>query len=93
MPTAYLDFEKGSHSAPIWKFLKKLHARNMPMVTGCCNDNKVYKGISTRHAYSLLDLVHLSNGVRLAKIRNPWGSEKYHGEYSDSSPLWTPALK
>ena len=26
-------------------------------------------------------------------MRNPWGSEKYKGDYSDDSPLWTKATK
>lgn len=26
-------------------------------------------------------------------MRNPWGSEKYHGEWSDKSSLWTPEFK
>ena len=27
--------------------------------------------------------------VRLVKMRNPWGTEKYHSDYSDSSSKWT----
>ena len=27
------------------------------------------------------------------KIRNPWGESEWTGDYCDSSPLWTPALK
>jgi hypothetical protein len=26
--------------------------------------------------------------VKLLKLRNPWGSEKYHGPYSDSDSVW-----
>ena len=26
-------------------------------------------------------------------MRNPWGSEKYSCDYSDSSELWTPELR
>lgn len=26
-------------------------------------------------------------------MRNPWGSEKFKGDWSDSSGLWTPELK
>jgi len=26
-------------------------------------------------------------------MRNPWGNEKYHGEWSDHSSLWTPEYK
>ena len=33
------------------------------------------------------------NDVRLVKMRNPWGTEKYHSDYSDSSSLWTDASR
>lgn len=29
----------------------------------------------------------------LIKLRNPWGSELYTGPYSDSSSMWTDAIK
>lgn len=47
------------------------------------------------HAYSLIGCYELKNGertVRLVKIRNPWGLQEWHGDWSDSSPLWTPEL-
>ena len=31
--------------------------------------------------------------IKLVKMRNPWGSETYHSDYSDSSDLWTDALR
>jgi len=30
---------------------------------------------------------------RLLKVRNPWGSHEWTGDWSDSSPLWTDHLK
>jgi calpain-15 len=47
------------------------------------------------HAYSLVGCYDLRNGdtrIRLVKIRNPWGLQEWHGDWSDSSPLWTPEL-
>ena len=41
----------------------------------------------------VLGHVQLSNDVRLVKLRNPWGYEKYHGDWSDESSLWTDDLK
>ena len=35
----------------------------------------------------------LSNGKRLIKIRNPWGSEGYKGSYSDKSEDWDEEAK
>lgn len=51
-------------------------------------------GIVQNHAYSLLEFVTLleENGDKVAdliKLRNPWGTESYHGPWSDSSSLWT----
>jgi len=40
-----------------------------------------------------LDLKLLSNGQRLIKVFNPWSRDKFTGKWSDSSSLWTKALK
>ena len=37
--------------------------------------------------------MELSNGERLVKMRNPWGSERYRCDYSDGSSKWTPELR
>lgn len=64
------------------------------MTTACChNDGTTRYGLVTGHAYTLLDIVTLSTGVKLAKLRNPWNSEMYTGPWSDTSKLWTAALK
>ena len=41
------------------------------------------------HAYVALKAIELSNGARLIQMRNPWGSERYKCDYSDSSTKWT----
>lgn len=50
-------------------------------------------GILPGHAYTLIDAAQLSNGVQLLNIRNPWGNFEWTGDWSDTSPLWTDALK
>ncbi len=50
-------------------------------------------GLVPGHAYTLLTAITTSQGHRLAKLRNPWGSLEWNGDWSDSSELWTPALK
>lgn len=48
------------------------------------------------HAYSLISIhefEHNGSEVKLLKLRNPWGSGEWQGDWSDKSPLWTPALK
>ena len=50
-------------------------------------------GLQLGHAYVALRAVKLSNGARLLQMRNPWGSERYKCDYSDTSDKWTPELR
>ena len=45
------------------------------------------------HAYALLGHTVLSNGVKLVKLRNPWSSEAWSGDWSRDSDLWTDEFK
>ena len=55
------------------------------------------QGIVAGHAYTLLSAAEVldtnGNNVRLVKLRNPWGSGEWLGDWSDSSPLWTDELR
>lgn len=52
-------------------------------------------GLHTGHAYSILEVRKVSTGIitgetfKLVKIRNPWGSGEWTGDWSDKSDLWT----
>lgn len=45
-------------------------------------------GLVPGHAYSIIE-VKEGLGVRLLKIRNPWGKYEWGGDWSDQSELWT----
>jgi hypothetical protein len=48
-------------------------------------------GIVPGHAYSILEVYSpkLSTcKIQLVKLRNPWGSFEWQGDWSDNSPLW-----
>lgn len=49
-------------------------------------------GLVDAHAYSLIS-AHKIGSLKLIKIRNPWGSKEWNGDWSDNSTLWTDDLK
>lgn len=54
-------------------------------------------GLAANHAYSVLKFRTINhptkNNVELIKLRNPWGSEEWNGDWSKKSPLWTEQLR
>lgn len=48
--------------------------------------------IANSHAYSILNAGEYK-GLRLLKVRNPWGEIEWKGDYSDDCELWTDELK
>lgn len=55
------------------------------------------KGIQTNHSYGLLNTAEVidnqGNKVRLLKLRNPWGTFEWQGDWGDLSDKWTPETK
>jgi hypothetical protein len=54
-------------------------------------------GLITNHAYTIVDAEEIfgpdGKKIRLLKMRNPWGTNEWTGDWSDDSPKWTPELK
>ena len=75
----------------LWQLLSH-HDRNDDFITcgteGADDTKRNLSGLAKGHAYTMMGTVKLSNGTRLVKIRNPWGSEGFVGAFSDTSSLW-----
>jgi hypothetical protein len=41
-------------------------------------------GLVKNHAYVIEGVYELTDGEKLVKMRNPWGTEGYNGAYADS---------
>ena len=81
-----------------YDMLKRADARCFTMMAASHGqgENRNDAGVISGHAYSLIQITefkHQGKDVRLLKLRNPWGSGEWQGDWSDKSPLWTPALK
>jgi len=64
---------------------------NKNFLFGCGQMGGVYgarKGIQEKHAYSVMEARQI-DGVRLLKLRNPWGRTEWTGRWSDGSEEWT----
>ena len=87
-----------SDATEIWDWVSKADKDGDIITAGsnvnCGSDNKTTKdGIACSHAYTILGAYELKddNGSpveKLLKMRNPWGKEKYKGDWSDESTKW-----
>lgn len=55
------------------------------------------QGLVSNHAQSLISVHEVKDGtgkeIQLVRLRNPWGTGEWTGDWSDKSNLWTDKLK
>ena len=98
MPTFDLK-HNGNSRKDLYRIHKFISEKNYPGTAGCCNNVPGgIDGLVSGHAYSFLDVQELKDASgkvvhTIAKVRNPWGKEKYTGKFSDKDSSWTPEWK
>lgn len=83
---------KNSSEEKIWATLSDWEERNYIMTCAVVGSGDK-KGMVSGHAFTVLGVAEYE-GEKLVKCRNPWGSEKYHGPWSDKDTAkWTDAAR
>ena len=59
---------------------------------GCDKDAYRSMGLVARHCYTVLNVTN-ELGIRMIKLRNPWGTESWKGDWGPTSNLWTPETR
>ena len=95
VPSDALRHEEHSDLDEFWKILKSADKRNFTLMAASLGEGEQEnpEGIISGHAYSVISLhefILREKKIRLLKLRNPWGSGEWTGEWSDESENWTP---
>lgn len=86
----------------LWESLVNAEAKDFIMAASAGTDDTSRSqleslGLIAFHSYGLLSAKEITTEdgetVQLVKLRNPWGSFEWKGDWSDDSELWTDELK
>jgi len=96
IPSVGLQKAKGAKAMTnddMFKFVSQ-HVAHWPMGAGSSGQDNTRvtgrsqtKGIVPGHAYSIMSCDEY-DGHKLIRLRNPWGTFEWGGDWSPSSPLW-----
>mmetsp|Transcript_39525 Transcript_39525/g.35308 ORF Transcript_39525/g.35308 Transcript_39525/m.35308 type:complete len:262 (-) Transcript_39525:223-1008(-) len=90
-PSDYINIDKIEED-DLFARVQKFDKKNYLLACGTRPSGGKEMGIVAGHAYTIIS-AHEYKGIKLFKIRNPWGRGEWKGDYGDKSPKWTPDLK
>jgi hypothetical protein len=76
----------------LWKIILEADQLKYIICTNTQGEVAEMTGLVKGHAYTIISAYEYEN-IRLLKLRNPWGSFEWTGDYSDKSELWTDQLR
>ena len=103
-PAPFDTFYHNVHTETLFDVIKAAHDKGYIIVSDITETEKTNidflskMGLVTNHAYSIIGTAVLKspnskNEIRLIKIRNPWGTNEWLGDWSDGSRKWTSEFK
>ena len=92
-PCTYIDLSDQDQKMTALKTIEDSDKRNFIITCSSMGsgEHKGDNGIISGHAYTLVSFVKLNDGTELLKLRNPWGSGEWKGDWGDDSKLWNKA--
>jgi len=98
VPSESLRHEEHSDIDEFWNIIKSADKRKFTLMAASLGEGEEEnpEGIISGHAYSVVschEFILREEKVRLLKLRNPWGSGEWTGDWSDNSDKWTDQLR
>lgn len=84
-----------TNSKETWEKLAKADEAGFVMMAATSPDRPQQgqlAGLLPNQCYALLSAKSVET-TKLVKLRNPWGRYEWHGDWSDTSSLWTPETR
>ena len=85
-------FNRKNSVEEMWKIISDADKEQYIICTNSKGDVPEMTGLVRGHAYTIVSTYEFK-GVKLVKLRNPWGSYEWNGDYSDKSDKWDEELK
>ncbi len=79
-------------SNEFWKIILDADKQEYIICTNSKSDLPEMTGLVRGHAYTIVSAYEYKE-IKLLKLRNPWGSFEWTGDFSDKSKKWTEELK
>jgi len=76
----------------LWNIIADADKEQYIICTNSKGDVPEITGLVRGHAYTIISAYELK-GLKLLKLRNPWGSFEWTGDYSDKSEKWDDELR
>lgn len=103
-PSVQIDHNFVEDVEQFWQIIIDADEKNFVVTCANCETDfsesvkttKRRTGVVSSHSYSLLSVHAFKSGreqVRLLKLRDPWGTSIWDGDWSTNSPKWTEKIK